>query len=62
MGDDISWMADVFLKEIVMSVLVIIAAILYFVGDIGGRFVLFIIIAMYAASELADRIYERYKK
>ena len=61
MKDDISWMANVFLKEIIMSALVLIATILYFVGDIGGRFVLFIIITIYAANELANRINERYK-
>ena len=53
---------DLFIKEIISSIIVIIFAIFYFVGNDGLKAVLFCLIAVYSAEELSNKIYKRCMK
>lgn len=49
-------MFDEFIKEIMVSIIAIVAAMIYFLGNDGLKAVLFLVVTIYAAEELAKRI------
>ena len=52
---------SLFLKEIIMSVISIILAVVYFIGNDGAKAVVFLIVCVYSATQIADWIYEEIK-
>ena len=53
---------SLFIKEIVWSIVVIILCILYFIGDSGGKALIFAVVAIYSASHIADWIIEERRR